>query len=69
MHALNQTGRKSGEGPTVLILLPTRELAQQVDEVARIYCKPMGLETVCCFGGASKNTQAQILMNGMHSFN
>lgn len=39
MHILRQEKRSPGDGPIVLVLLPTRELAQQVEEVAREYCK------------------------------
>nr|SZF06443.1 probable ATP-dependent RNA helicase DDX5 isoform X1 [Psoroptes ovis] len=40
-------------GPSVLILAPTRELAQQIKEVINIF----RARAVCVFGGASKNGQ------------
>jgi ATP-dependent RNA helicase DDX5/DBP2 len=65
VHTINQTPRSHGEGPTVLVLLPTRELAQQVEEVARDYCKQMKLGIVCCYGGAPKQAQAGELKRGV----
>lgn len=38
VHTLNQKPKRApGEGPSVLILCPTRELAQQVEQVALTY--------------------------------
>lgn len=65
MHVMKQPPRKPGEGPIVLVLLPTRELAQQVEEVAKNYCKLMNLNLICCFGGASKHPQANKLKYGV----
>uniref|UniRef100_A0A915DU71 Helicase ATP-binding domain-containing protein n=1 Tax=Ditylenchus dipsaci TaxID=166011 RepID=A0A915DU71_9BILA len=39
VHILNQSKRNYNDGPTVLVLLPTRELAQQVEEVAKTTAK------------------------------
>lgn len=65
MHAINQTPRRHGEGPSVLVLLPTRELALQVQDVASEFCEIMNLTTTCCYGGASKITQGNILQKGV----
>uniref|UniRef100_A0A7E4VHX4 RNA helicase n=1 Tax=Panagrellus redivivus TaxID=6233 RepID=A0A7E4VHX4_PANRE len=65
MHVLAQPKRGHGEGPTMLVLLPTRELAQQVEEVARPYCQAMNLGITCLFGGASKGPQAGALKRGI----
>uniref|UniRef100_A0A915DYV6 RNA helicase n=1 Tax=Ditylenchus dipsaci TaxID=166011 RepID=A0A915DYV6_9BILA len=46
-------------------MLPTRELAQQVEEVARDYCKAMNLGLTCLFGGAAKAVQAGNLRRGI----
>jgi len=64
IHTLNQVRRKPGEGPSVLVMLPTRELAQQVQEVAQEYCTAMRLEFTCLFGGAPKYTQKSDLRRG-----
>lgn len=65
MHTLQQKKREYREGPSVLVLLPTRELAQQVEEVAREYCKDMGLSLACVFGGAARGQQARDLSRGV----
>lgn len=69
VHTLNNQPKASyGDGPVVLILLPTRELAQQVEDVAKDYCKVMGLSLVCLYGGASKGPQASVLKRGRQAF-
>lgn len=65
MHISNQPRRRPREGPSALILLPTRELAQQVADVAREYCSVVGLTYACLYGGAPKNNQAISLQNGI----
>ncbi|KAI1720891.1 DEAD/DEAH box helicase domain-containing protein [Ditylenchus destructor] len=64
MHTLAQPPKNPGDGPTVLVILPTRELAQQVEEVARDYCKAMHLGLACLFGGAAKGPQANAVQSG-----
>lgn len=64
VHTLAQPPRKPGDGPCVLVMLPTRELAVQVEEVAREYCKIMKLDVTCCYGGAPKGGQASDLRRG-----
>ena len=49
------------EGPLVLVLLPTRELAQQVAGVCRDLRKHSGLRTVCITGGTDKQQQVEAL--------
>ncbi|KAK0410995.1 hypothetical protein QR680_005421 [Steinernema hermaphroditum] len=65
VHTLQQKKREYREGPSVLVLLPTRELAQQVEEVARDYCKEMNLSLACVFGGAARGQQARDLSRGV----
>ncbi|KAI6198437.1 DEAD/DEAH box helicase [Aphelenchoides besseyi] len=65
MHTLSKGRRSAGGGPSVLVILPTRELAQQVQEVAREYAGVMGLSSTCLFGGASKLVQASNLRYGV----
>ena len=48
----------------VLVVLPTRELAQQVEVVARDYCNAMNLGLACVFGGAEKGPQKDALRRG-----
>ncbi len=49
-----------------LILLPTRELALQVDEVLQKIGRPLGLRTAVLIGGASAYQQRQMLARGPH---
>ncbi|KAK0413035.1 hypothetical protein QR680_006557 [Steinernema hermaphroditum] len=65
VHTLHQAQRKHGEGPSVLVLLPTRELAQQVQEVATPYCRDNGLSLTCVFGGSARNPQITALRQGV----
>uniref|UniRef100_A0A915EF03 RNA helicase n=1 Tax=Ditylenchus dipsaci TaxID=166011 RepID=A0A915EF03_9BILA len=64
VHILMQEPQQ-GTGPVVLVMLPTRELAQQVEEVAKEYCKAMNLGLVCVFGGSPKPPQTQALRRGV----
>uniref|UniRef100_A0A0K0ED31 RNA helicase n=1 Tax=Strongyloides stercoralis TaxID=6248 RepID=A0A0K0ED31_STRER len=64
-HIRNQPRRGHGDGPGALVLLPTRELAQQVEEVSRDYCNATNMKMCCLFGGASKNGQSRDLQRGV----
>jgi len=48
--------RRSG-GPLVLVLAPTRELAKQIEEVARSFRSVTKISTVCCIGGEGRAKQ------------
>jgi superfamily II DNA/RNA helicase len=54
----------SGDGPIVLVLAPTRELAQQIQEVAIEFGKSSKVKNTCVFGGAPKGPQIRDLENG-----
>ncbi|HJU83574.1 MAG TPA: DEAD/DEAH box helicase [Holophagaceae bacterium] len=49
----------------VLILTPTRELAAQVEEAARVYAKHVPLRTAVIFGGVNINPQYKALRDGV----
>jgi len=49
-----------------LVLVPTRELAAQVDEVLMQFGRPLGLKTAVVIGGASMNMQTRALRNRPH---
>ncbi|GAQ84450.1 ATP-dependent RNA helicase DDX5/DBP2 [Klebsormidium nitens] len=52
-------------GPTVLVLAPTRELANQIQEEASKFGRIAGLTSVCLYGGASKVPQMQMIRAGV----
>jgi ATP-dependent RNA helicase RhlE len=61
---LQKLGQSAGRAPRALVLTPTRELAAQVAESARVYGKYVGLRTVVVFGGVSINPQFDALERG-----
>jgi len=56
VRAAGAEGRKF-EGPVVLILSPTRELALQIQEVGNLYRRATGVKNVCCIGGDARGRQ------------
>ena len=62
LHILQQDPIKTGDGPIALVLSPTRELAQQTDEVADKFASALNMKHVCIFGGAPRRTQASGLI-------
>ena len=60
---IQQLAIAKGQG---LIILPTRELALQVDEVFQKIGKPLGLKTAVLIGGASSYQQLQLLKRNPH---
>ena len=54
VHISQQPNISRGEGPIALILAPTRELAQQIQQVANDFGKLMSIKNTCLFGGAPK---------------
>ena len=66
-HEVNAAQRGAG-GPTkamLLVLAPTRELAVQIQEEAQKFGRPLGIRSVCCFGGSSKYPQIAALQRGV----
>ncbi|CAK7337127.1 unnamed protein product [Dovyalis caffra] len=62
-----KASRKTGYGrpPSVLVLLPTRELATQVFDDFKVYGGAMGLNSCCVYGGASYQPQEFALKRGV----
>ena len=52
--------------PRVLVLAPTRELATQIEVEAQKFGGPLGVRSVCCYGGAPKGPQLSALRGGAH---
>ena len=62
LHRMAQPPKAPGNGPRVLVLTPTRELALQVQQAAADYGKNLRrLRTVTIVGGASYTTQLRLL--------
>jgi superfamily II DNA/RNA helicase len=57
--------RPRGHGPRVLVLAPTRELAQQVAAQADRYGAHLRVRTVCIYGGAPYPVQNKQLARGV----
>ncbi|KAI5961579.1 PRP5 [Candida pseudojiufengensis] len=53
------------EGPTALILCPTRELALQIEKEVSNFSKKMNKKVVCCYGGSKIETQISELKKGV----
>ena len=64
IHSRNQPRLESGEGPMVLILAPTRELAVQIQQVATSFGQTSGMRTACVYGGAPKFPQLRDIERG-----
>jgi len=65
VHINNQSRLARGDGPVVLILAPTRELAQQIQQVANDFGASSQIKNTCVFGGAPKGPQARDLERGV----
>jgi len=57
VHVLSQPRLMPGDGPIVLVLAPTRELAIQIEEQTEKFAKACGIQSLCVYGGASKYKQ------------
>ena len=64
VHINNQPYLKPGDGPIVLVLAPTRELAQQILSVAKEFGSSSRIRSTCLFGGAPKGPQIRDLQTG-----
>ncbi|XP_062853883.1 probable ATP-dependent RNA helicase DDX17 isoform X2 [Trichomycterus rosablanca] len=65
VHINHQPYLERGDGPICLVLAPTRELAQQVQQVAYDYGKSSRIKTTCVYGGAPKGPQIRDLERGV----
>jgi len=61
LHRLATPSVVKSRGPRVLVLTPTRELANQVNEAARKYGKNLRVNTVCILGGMPYPLQNKLL--------
>uniref|UniRef100_A0A674BIS1 RNA helicase n=1 Tax=Salmo trutta TaxID=8032 RepID=A0A674BIS1_SALTR len=65
VHINHQPYLERGDGPICLVLAPTRELAQQVQQVAHEYGKSSRIKSTCVYGGAPKGPQIRDLERGV----
>ncbi|XP_071442122.1 probable ATP-dependent RNA helicase DDX17 isoform X2 [Hetaerina americana] len=65
VHINHQPSLSRGDGPIALVLAPTRELAQQIQQVARDFGSSTYVRNTCIFGGAPKGPQARDLERGV----
>jgi len=61
VHINHQQPMQRGDGPIVVVLAPTRELAQQIAEVATQFGKSTHLRNVCVYGGTPRYHQMRQL--------
>ena len=64
LHTLSQPPSRSTDGPTVLVLAPTRELAEQTLWHARDFGAPFRLRAALIVGGQSKLIQIDAINRG-----
>ncbi|KAL0871608.1 hypothetical protein ABMA27_004138 [Loxostege sticticalis] len=65
VHIINQPRLLRDDGPIVLVLAPTRELAQQIQQVATDFGQSVQVRNTCVFGGAPKGPQGRCLERGV----
>ena len=56
---------KGKKGPMMLVLAPTRELACQIMEETQKFGRPIGIRSVCTYGGSPKYPQIAALERGV----
>jgi superfamily II DNA/RNA helicase len=64
IHSAGQSNTRSGD-PLVLILAPTRELAQQIQAVGADFCAATNARSTCIYGGAPKPPQKREIHYGL----
>jgi ATP-dependent RNA helicase DDX23/PRP28 len=52
------------KGPYAIIMAPTRELAQQIEEETQKFARPLGIRSVNVIGGISREDQGFRLRMG-----
>ena len=64
VHLTHQSPLERGDGPIVLCLTPTRELAVQVQEQVALLGRSSRIRSTCVYGGAPKGPQQRDLQKG-----
>jgi len=65
VHINAQPLLEPGDGPIVLILAPTRELALQIQEECKKFGKSSRIRSTCVYGGVPKGQQIRELSSGV----
>ncbi|KAD4889026.1 hypothetical protein E3N88_21099 [Mikania micrantha] len=65
VHVAAQPSLAHGDGPIVLVLAPTRELAVQIQEEAGKFGSHSRIRSTCIYGGAPKGPQIRDLQGGV----
>ncbi|CAE7840851.1 DBP2, partial [Symbiodinium sp. KB8] len=65
IHINAQPELRPGDGPIVLVLAPTRELANQIREECNRFGGTSRIKNTCVYGGAPKGGQARDLRSGV----
>ena len=63
-HIMDQRPLAEGDGPIALVMVPTRELAAQVFNDSRQFCRHLGFNVACIYGGAGVAGQLSELKRG-----
>ncbi|SOV19411.1 ATP-dependent RNA helicase DDX5, putative [Plasmodium sp. gorilla clade G2] len=66
VHILAQPNLKYGDGPIVLVLAPTRELAEQIRQECIKFSTESKIRNTCAYGGVPKSGQIYALKQGVH---
>ncbi|CRG94655.1 ATP-dependent RNA helicase DDX5, putative [Plasmodium gallinaceum] len=66
VHILAQPSLKYGDGPIVLVLAPTRELAEQIRQECIKFSTESKIRNTCAYGGVPKSGQIYALRQGVH---
>ena len=56
---------EQGDGPIVLVLAPTRELAVQIQQECQKFGSTSRIKNTCVYGGAPKGPQSAVLRAGV----
>ncbi|WZZ47746.1 hypothetical protein YC2023_044005 [Brassica napus] len=67
VHVNAQPILAPGDGPIVLVLAPTRELAVQIQQEASKFGSSSKIKSTCIYGGVPKGPQVRDLQKGNHS--
>ena len=65
VHINAQPYLEKGDGPIVLVLAPTRELAMQIHKECSRFGSSSRIKSTCIYGGVPKNTQVRDLRDGV----